>query len=85
MTPVQVSSRAIYVRLLGYVRPYWVAFAVALVCMALTAAAEPVFPAIMKALDEIGYRDWVITEQGGGDTLEGLQDLAQRVDQILAS
>ncbi|MBP7827056.1 MAG: sugar phosphate isomerase/epimerase [Verrucomicrobia bacterium] len=43
------------------------------------------WPAIMKALDEIGYRDWVITEQGGGDTPEGLQDLAQRVDQILAS
>jgi subfamily B ATP-binding cassette protein MsbA len=59
MTPVQVSSRAIYVRLLGYVRPYWVAFAVALVCMALTAAAEPVFPAIMKALLDGGF--------GGGD------------------
>jgi subfamily B ATP-binding cassette protein MsbA len=55
MTPVQVSSRAIYVRLLGYVRPYWVAFAVALLCMALTAAAEPVFPAIMKALLDGGF------------------------------
>jgi subfamily B ATP-binding cassette protein MsbA len=59
MTSVQVSSRAIYVRLLGYVRPYWVAFAVALLCMALTAAAEPVFPAIMKSLLDGGF--------GGGD------------------
>lgn len=55
MNPVQVSSRAIYARLLGYVRPYWAAFAVALVCMALTAAAEPVFPAIMKALLDGGF------------------------------
>jgi subfamily B ATP-binding cassette protein MsbA len=55
MTSVQVSSRAIYVRLLGYVRPYWAAFAVALVCMALTAAAEPVFPAIMKSLLDGGF------------------------------
>jgi hypothetical protein len=39
----------------------------------------------MKAVDEIGYRGWAITEQGGGSTLEGLQDLAQRLDKILAS
>lgn len=42
------------------------------------------WPAIMKAVDEIGYRDWVITEQGGADTPENLKDLAQRVDKILA-
>lgn len=42
------------------------------------------WPAIMQAVDEIGYRDWVITEQGGADTPEGLKDLAQRVDKILA-
>lgn len=55
MTSPQVSSRALYVRLLGYVRPYWIAFAVSIVCMALTAAAEPAFPAIMKALLDGGF------------------------------
>lgn len=42
------------------------------------------WPAIMRALDEVAYRDWVITEQGGGDTPEGLRELARRVDRILA-
>lgn len=55
MTSPQVSSRALYARLLGYVRPYWIAFAVSVVCMALTAAAEPAFPAIMKALLDGGF------------------------------
>jgi len=43
------------------------------------------WPAVMKALDEIGYGGWAITEQGGGDTPEGLQDLRERLDKILAS
>jgi len=43
------------------------------------------WPAVMTAVDEIGYRGWAITEQGGGGTPEGLQDLAQRLDKILAS
>lgn len=43
------------------------------------------WPAVMKAVDEVGYRGWAITEQGGGGTLEGLKDLAQRLDRILAS
>lgn len=55
MNSPQVSSRALYLRLLGYVRPYWIAFAVSIVCMALTAAAEPAFPAIMKALLDGGF------------------------------
>ena len=42
------------------------------------------WPAIMKALDDIGYTGWAITEQPGGDTLEGLTDLAQRLGRILA-
>lgn len=42
------------------------------------------WPAVLKAVDEIGYRGWAITEQGGGGTLEGLKDLAQRLDKILA-
>jgi L-ribulose-5-phosphate 3-epimerase len=43
------------------------------------------WPAVMKAIDDIGYTGWAITEQGGGDSAEGLQDLAQRLDKILAS
>jgi L-ribulose-5-phosphate 3-epimerase len=43
------------------------------------------WPAIMKALDEIGYKGWGIAEQGGGGTLEGLKNLSQRMDKIFAS
>jgi subfamily B ATP-binding cassette protein MsbA len=44
------TSRQVYFRLLGYVRPYWRMFALALAGMVLTAAAEPLFPALMKPL-----------------------------------
>lgn len=43
------------------------------------------WPAIMKALDEIGYRGWGIAEQGGGNSPEGLKNLAERMDRIFAS
>jgi len=43
------------------------------------------WPSIMRALDEIGYSGWGIAEQGGGDTPEGLKDLAERMDRIFAS
>src|SRR5882762_448459 len=42
------------------------------------------WPAVMKAVDEIGYHGWAITEQGGGDTPEGLKDLCERLEKILA-
>ncbi len=42
------------------------------------------WPGIMKALDKVGYRDYLITEQGGGDTPEGLRDLCQRLEKIIA-
>jgi hexulose-6-phosphate isomerase len=42
------------------------------------------WPAVMKAVDEIGYHGWVMTEQPGGDTPEGLKDLADRLGKILA-
>ncbi len=45
-----VSSRTLYRRLLGYVRPYWRTFAFALIAMAAAAATEPLFPALMKPL-----------------------------------
>jgi L-ribulose-5-phosphate 3-epimerase len=43
------------------------------------------WPGIMKALDEIGYSSWIISEQGGGGSLEGMKDLLTRMDRILAS
>jgi hexulose-6-phosphate isomerase len=43
------------------------------------------WPAVMKALDEVGYTGWAMTEQGGGDSPEGLRDLVERFDKILAS
>lgn len=46
---------------------------------------EDNWPVVMKAVDDIGYRGWAITEQGGGGTLEGLADLAQRLGKILAA
>lgn len=42
------------------------------------------WPAVMKALDEIGYEGWCILEVGGGDE-KRLKFLAERTDKILAS
>jgi len=42
------------------------------------------WPAVMKAVEEIRYTSWAITEQGGGDSAEGLRDLCQRLDKILS-
>ncbi|MCC6532414.1 MAG: lipid A export permease/ATP-binding protein MsbA [Burkholderiales bacterium] len=45
-----LSSGALYWRLLGYVKPYWHAFALSLGAMAVVAASEPALPALMKPL-----------------------------------
>ena len=43
------------------------------------------WPAIMKALDEVGYAGgWATAEVGGGD-LEKMKDVSERLDRILAS
>ena len=52
-TSQPVSSRELYLRLMGYVRPYWRVFALSIVTMALAAATEPVLPALMKPLLDI--------------------------------
>jgi len=49
------QSGEIYLRLLGYVRPYRRVFAFAILGMALTAMTEPLFPAIMKKLLDSGF------------------------------
>lgn len=43
------------------------------------------WPAVMKALDDIGYNGWGITEQPGGDSPEGLKTLVDGFTKILAS
>jgi hexulose-6-phosphate isomerase len=43
------------------------------------------WPAVMKALDDIGYNGWGITEQSGGDSPEGLKTLVDGFTKILAS
>jgi L-ribulose-5-phosphate 3-epimerase len=43
------------------------------------------WPAVMKALDDIGYKGWGIAEQGGADSPEGLKDLSDRMSRILSS
>lgn len=43
------------------------------------------WPAIMTAVDEVGYQGWAITEQGGGGSPEGLKDLADRLAKIIAA
>ena len=50
-----ISNRMIYLRLLGYVRPYRLAFALAMLGMALTAMTEPLFPALMRPLLDKGF------------------------------
>jgi subfamily B ATP-binding cassette protein MsbA len=50
------NSRILYARLLTYVKPYWKAFALAVLGMVCTAATEPVFPAIMKYLLDNGFQ-----------------------------
>lgn len=49
------NSRDIYLRLLGFVRPYRKVFALSMLGMAATAMTEPLFPAIMKKLLDSGF------------------------------
>ncbi|MHB1214453.1 MAG: lipid A export permease/ATP-binding protein MsbA [Thiobacillus sp.] len=54
MTPDH-DSRVLYGRLLGYVKPYWRMFALSLVALVLTAATEPMLPALFKPLLDQGF------------------------------
>ncbi|HEY5293677.1 MAG TPA: lipid A export permease/ATP-binding protein MsbA [Burkholderiales bacterium] len=50
MAVPETKSRALYLRLLRYVAPYWRMFALSILTMVLVAATEPLFPALMKPL-----------------------------------
>ena len=43
------------------------------------------WPAVMKALDEVGYNGWGIAEQPGAGSAAGLKKLASEMDRIFAS
>lgn len=49
------DSRLIYLRLLRYLRPYWMAFSLSLVSTVILAATEPLFPALLKPLLDKGF------------------------------
>lgn len=65
-----MTSKALYLRLLTYVRPHWRVFVVAILCMGLSAIVEPIFPALMKNLLDDGFSnaqgewDWLIYPLG---------------------
>ena len=69
-TSTPLDSRRLYLRLLGYVRPYWFAFVAAIACMGLSSIVEPVFPAVMKSLLDRGFSgatdrlDWLLYPLG---------------------
>ncbi len=55
---MDMTSTQLYLRLLGYVKPYWRAFAISIIAMVLAAATEPLLPALLKPmLDGIVDKD----------------------------
>ena len=50
MASSDATSLQLYLRLLGNVKPYWLPFGLSIVGMVVTAATEPVFPALLKPL-----------------------------------
>ena len=47
---MNLSSTQLYLRLLGYVKPYWRTFAISILGMAVSAATEPLLPALLKPM-----------------------------------
>ena len=50
MASSDATSLQLYLRLLRYVKPYWVPFALSIAGMVVTAITEPAFPALLKPL-----------------------------------
>lgn len=50
-----MNSRQLYLRLLGYVKPYWKRLGISILLLVLLAATEPLFPALMKPLLDEGF------------------------------
>ena len=62
----ELSSKEVYWRLLGYVRPYRWAFIVAVGCMITSSSLEPALPALLKFILDDGFAqnqdslDWIL-------------------------
>jgi len=50
-----MNSKQVYIRLLGYVKPYWKTLAFSVLLLSLLAATEPLFPMMMKPLLDEGF------------------------------
>ncbi len=50
MTHTHMTSSQLYLRLLGYVKPYWRVFALSILGMTVAAATEPLLPALLKPM-----------------------------------
>lgn len=65
MSAHEMNRRQLYLRLMGYVRPYRRAFGLAIFCMVISSIVEPAFPALLKYLLDDGFSagqgsaDWV--------------------------
>lgn len=60
MSPT-ADSKTLYLRLLHYVRPHWVAISLSLLATIVLAATNPLFPALLKPLLDTGFKP-----EGGG-------------------
>lgn len=64
--PKNNNDRALYMRLLSHVKPYWRLFGFSLICMAILGALEPALPALLKPLLDGSFVDdptaklWII-------------------------
>lgn len=47
---MNLTSAQLYIRLLGYVKPYWRTFALSILATAVTGATEPLLPALLKPM-----------------------------------
>jgi len=45
---MKMTSPQLYLRLLGYVKPYWRVFAIAIIATAISASTEPLLPMLLK-------------------------------------
>ena len=61
MASSDANSLQLYLRLLRHVKPYWVPFGLAMVALGVTAATEPIFPAILEPLLDGSF----VHKQGG--------------------
>jgi subfamily B ATP-binding cassette protein MsbA len=74
------SSKALYLRLLKYARPHWKILLAAIVANAITAALEPILPALFKQMLDEGFvaknQDWLLWMPAGIVALLTMRGLA---------